>query len=109
MFDHLLVKVSLALVSVATAIAGLFGIASKHDIPPTPDMGTHFNTLLPERMIGATIPVVVSLFETSLQSSISTSDTSMTLVSGTDRAGVSLSGYSCFTIDEGSSSAEFVC
>jgi hypothetical protein len=60
-------------------------------------------------MAGATIPVVVSLFETSLQSSITDSATSMTLVSGTDRAGSVLSGYLCFTIDEGTSVAEFVC
>jgi hypothetical protein len=60
-------------------------------------------------MVGATIPVVVSLFETSLQSSITNSATSMTLVSGTDRAGTALSGYLCFTVDEGTSSAEFVC
>lgn len=62
-----------------------------------------------EPNFGATIPVIVSLFESSLQSSISDSATSMTLVSGTDRAGNSLSGYMCFTIDEGTSVAEFVC
>ena len=60
-------------------------------------------------MVGATIPTVVSLFQTSLQSAISDSATSMTLVSGTDSAGNALSGFYCFTIDEGTSSAEFVC
>lgn len=62
-----------------------------------------------EEPLGATIPTVVSLFETSLQSSITDSATSMTLVSGTDRSGTTLSGFMCFTIDEGTSVAEFVC
>lgn len=59
--------------------------------------------------VGATIPVSVATFQTSLQSSISSSDTSMTLVSGTDKAGNTLSGYICFNIDEGTSIEEFVC
>ena len=58
---------------------------------------------------GATIPVALATFQTSLQSSISASDTSMTLVTGTDKAGNTLSGYICFTIDEGSSVEEFTC
>lgn len=58
---------------------------------------------------GATIPVTVALFETSLATKITSSATSMTLVSGTDKAGNSLAGYMCFTIDEGSASEEFVC
>lgn len=58
---------------------------------------------------GATIPIVVANFTTSLNSSISSSDTSMTLVTGTDASGDSLSGYICFTIDEGTSSEEHTC
>lgn len=59
--------------------------------------------------VGATIPVVVSLFETSLASKITSSDSSMTLVSGSDRNGTALSGYMCFTLDEGTASVEYVC
>jgi len=57
---------------------------------------------------GATIPTVVALFETSLASSVSSTATSMTLVSGTDKAGTALSGTYGFIIDEGSASEEFV-
>lgn len=63
----------------------------------------------PEPNYGLAIPQAPALFETSLQSRISTSDTSMTLVSNSLRGGSSLSGYQCFTIDEGRSDAEFVC
>lgn len=59
--------------------------------------------------VGATIPTVVAVFSTSLQDSITTSATSMTLVSGTDKAGNALSGYICYNIDEGTSLEEFVC
>lgn len=106
MFDKLLLKVSIAIVSLATTFAGLFGIASKADIPT---VSVTQNPAPRETALGAAIPTVVSLFETSLQAKISASDTSMNLVSGTDRNGNALSGYYCFTIDEGSASVEFVC
>jgi hypothetical protein len=48
-------------------------------------------------------------FETSLQSRISTSDTSMTLVSNSLKGGGILTGYHCFTLDEGRTDAEFIC
>ncbi len=59
--------------------------------------------------LGAAIPIVVANFHTSLQDSITASDTSMTLVSDTDTAGTSISGYMCFTLDEGTASEEHVC
>jgi hypothetical protein len=65
--------------------------------------------LSPGGNFGAAIPGVVANFETSLQASITSSATSLTLVKGTDTAGISLSGYMCFTIDEGSSNEEHVC
>ncbi|MDD5110498.1 MAG: hypothetical protein PHI63_04780 [Patescibacteria group bacterium] len=58
--------------------------------------------------LGTTIPVTVALFETSLQASITSSDTSMTLVNGTDKDGNTLSGTYAFIIDEGESIEEFV-
>jgi len=63
----------------------------------------------PPQNLGASIPRVVALFETSLASKITSSDTSMTLVSSTDKAGTALSSYTCFILDEGSASEEFVC
>lgn len=59
--------------------------------------------------VGATIPVVVAVFQTSLTNKILSTDTSMTLVNGTNKAGNPLSGYTCFNIDEGTSVEEFVC
>ena len=102
MFDKLLLKVSLVIISAATAIAGYFGLASKADIPASV-------STVHEVSLGSSIPVIISKFETSLQGKIATTDTSMTLVSGTDRNGTSLSGYLCFTIDENSSNVEYVC
>ena len=58
--------------------------------------------------LGATIPTVVGFFETSLASKITSSATSMTLVTGVDDDGTSLSGTYGFIIDEGSSSEEVV-
>lgn len=58
---------------------------------------------------GATLPQGVAIFQTSLQSPITSSATSMTLTSNSVRGGNTLSGYNCFTIDEGSAQAEYVC
>lgn len=48
------------------------------------------------------------MFQTSLASRITSTDTSMTLVTNST-GGTAVSGYHCFTIDEGRSDAEFVC
>lgn len=62
-----------------------------------------------ETPVGATIPVAVARFESSLASKITSNATSMTLVSGTDSSGRALSGFTCFTIDEGTATVEDVC
>lgn len=55
------------------------------------------------------IPTPVALFETSLQASIGSSATSMTLVSGTDKDGNTLASSTyAFILDEGSADEEFV-
>lgn len=55
------------------------------------------------------IPVPVALFETSLQASISSSATSMTLVSATDKDGTTLASSTyAFILDEGTADEEFV-
>jgi len=59
--------------------------------------------------IGAELPNAPALFETSLAAPITATADSLTLTSNTVRGGGSLSGYNCFTIDEGSAQAEFVC
>src|SRR4051812_27853144 len=59
--------------------------------------------------VGVSLPSGSALFETSLQDRITSSDTSMTLVANSLSGGESITGYNCFTIDEGRTDAEFVC
>ena len=69
---------------------------------------------LPLLFLFASIAYAVSLpngtgiFETSLASRITSTDTTMTLVSNSAN-GETVNGYDCFTIDEGRSEAEYVC
>lgn len=77
-------------------VTGLLAIGSIFSPTPAPSVGT-------------TIPISVAVFQSSLSSGITSTATSMTLVLGTDKAGNSLSGYTCFNIDEGTSLEEFVC
>jgi len=58
--------------------------------------------------LGTAIPDVIAVFETSLASKITSTQTTMTLVSGTTDDGTTLSGTYGFVIDEGSASQEFV-
>lgn len=58
--------------------------------------------------LGATIPGVISWFETSLQSKITSTATSATLVTGTDKRGTTISGTLGFIFDEGTTSEEAV-
>src|SRR5262245_19999537 len=59
--------------------------------------------------LSAAIPASTAVFETSLAAPISSSASSLTLAENAVRGGGAVSGYACFTIDEGSSQAEFVC
>lgn len=59
--------------------------------------------------LGAALPQSPAVFETSLQSPITSSATTMTLTANAVRGGGALSGYNCFTIDEGSAQAEYAC
>lgn len=85
----------LASAVIAFDIILILGIIGVWDFPPTAS--------------AATLPQSPALFETSLQSRISSTDTSMTLVANSVRGGSALSGYNCFTVDEGRSDQEFVC
>lgn len=60
-------------------------------------------------LLGATLPSATAVFETSLAAPITTSATTLTLTANSVRGGGSLSGYNCFTIDEGSAQAETTC
>ena len=57
---------------------------------------------------GITVPKVTALFEDNLQAKVSSSATTMTLVSGVDDQGVTLSGTYGFVLDEGTSIEEFI-
>lgn len=58
--------------------------------------------------LGASIPIVVALYEDSLATKLTQTATStFTLVRGTDKQGRSLSGYYGFVIDEGTTNEEF--
>lgn len=96
MFDKILHTIAKGVITVGVAVSSLFGAPTQ-------------NNTVPAENVGATIPVVVAVFQTSLQTGITATATSMTLVTGTDKAGNSLSGYICFNIDEGTSVEEFVC
>lgn len=60
-----------------------------------------------KKRFGSAIPIVPSLFDTSLANAVGSSDTSMTLTSGTLRDATTISGFIGFTIDSGTSIAEF--
>lgn len=91
MFDALLSKIASIVLIPFLAIAGLF---SPEPEPPA---------------VGTALPEAVAVFETSLAAPITANATTMTLTANSIRGGGSLSGFNCFTIDEGSAQAEFVC
>jgi len=51
--------------------------------------------------LSATIPVSVAVWESTLASSITATDVSATLVTGTSKSGADLDGYMCFVISGG--------
>lgn len=80
------------IITILSAIILLFGVTKVDTLP-----------------IGAELPSTVAVFETSLQAPITSSATSMTLTANSIRGGGSVSGYTCFTLDEGNTNAETVC
>ena len=81
----------------------------KQDIADVNNKLAVLNSSTQDKFGAISIPESPYLFITTLQSNIGTSDTSMTLNSGTYKNGTSLSGYNCFTLDAGTASAEYVC
>jgi hypothetical protein len=70
---------------------------------------TVFSPVIEQPNFSAALPGATAVFETSLAAPISSSATSMTLTANAVRGGGSISGYNCFTIDEGSAQHEVVC
>jgi len=62
-----------------------------------------------QQSVGIALPQAVGVFETSLQTGITSTATSMTLTANSIRGGGSLSGFNCFSADEGNSNAEVIC
>jgi len=63
---------------------------------------------MPSIVNASTEPLIVAGYQDSLASKVASTDTSMTLVRGTDSQGRNLSGYYGITLDEGTASQEFV-
>lgn len=91
MFETILSKIAAVILAPIMAITGFFAP------PPEPPA------------VGTSLPEAVAVFETSLAAPITAAATTMTLTANSIRGGGSLSGFNCFTIDEGSAQAEFVC
>ena len=72
-------------------------------------IGSILNPTPAQAPLGAALPQAVGVFETSLAAPISSSATSLTLTANAIRGGGALSGYNCFTVDEGSAQAEVIC
>lgn len=64
---------------------------------------------IPTAILASQIPVAPSVFETYLASQEGTTDTSVTLASGTLRDGTALSGYACVTVDANTPTLEYEC
>jgi hypothetical protein len=94
MLHTLLTKIGMSIAGMGLMIGGLLGA-------PGVDLLT--------QNLGSTVPQLPANFETSLASPILSTDTSMTLVSGTLADGTTLSGYTCFVVDSGLSNSEFIC
>lgn len=69
----------------------------------------HFVEVKSPFVLAASLPSGIAVFETSLASPITSTATSMTLTANSIRGGGSISGYNCFTVDEGSAQAETMC
>lgn len=66
------------------------------------------NATNPAPLVGAVVPISTAFYNDSLQSGVTPTQTSFTLVSGKDPQGVSLNGAYGFVLDQGSASQEIV-
>jgi hypothetical protein len=70
--------------------------------------GSHAPAQQPVQQVGATIPIATSFYNDSLQSGITATQNSFTMVSGKDAEGNSLNGEYGFVIDQGTAVQEIV-
>lgn len=70
--------------------------------------GHHSTPAAPAPMVGSVVPVVTDFYSDSLQSQITSTQSTFTLVSGIDAQGRALSGTYGFVIDQGTASQEVV-
>lgn len=90
--------------SVGVAVSSFLGFPQVEPVNPAPEpIVEESNTL------GVALPAATAVFETSLAAPITSSATSLTLTANSVRGGGQVSGYTCFTIDEGTAQAETVC
>lgn len=80
--------------AIVASFAAFLGLFAGNTPPPT---------------LSAALPAATAVFETSLASPITSSATSMTLAANAVRGGGALSGFNCFSVDEGSAQAETIC
>jgi hypothetical protein len=93
------------LVSIIIAPIVLIGGLFSPNLPVVNNTPTDSNT----PTVGATLPQATGVFETSLATAITSTATTMTLTANAVRGGGAVSGYACFTVDEGSAQAEVIC
>lgn len=79
-----------------------YGISDPHKLP----VGLEVQK---EQLLGGVVPNSDALIDTYLVSGIASTDNTMTLASGVTRAGVSLSGTYCFTLDVNTPVIEYAC
>jgi hypothetical protein len=103
----LLIKIASIIIAPVIFLGGLI---SPVQAPMTP-VSTPAPTVqeAPTQNVGAALPQATGVFETSLASPITSTATSMTLTANSVRGGGAVSGYTCFTLDEGSAQAEVIC
>lgn len=97
-------KIGSAVVGALIAVSGFLFPVSQVQSPTVVDP-----IVVEQPSVGATLPQATGLFQTTLQTGITSSATSMTLAANAVRGGGSISGYTCFTVDEGSAQAEVIC
>lgn len=97
---EILKYIAIATIAPIMAVGGYIGSYFQDEVPTVQQAPV---------TVGAVIPTAIALYEDTLANSISASDTSFSLVRGTDKAGRQLATSTyAFIIDEGSATEEMV-
>lgn len=109
MINVILSKLSAVLAGLLALITPL-GVTSLPPLASSSDQSIYADTQSADASFGAALPGGEALFETALRERLDrTSTSSMTLIENSLRGSSALSGYHCFTVDEGRSDQEFIC